>query len=61
MFRCLHCSREMVAEYDSQICAYCAGELPRPGRQRRLSVRRFLIRLKDLVGRGSARAGATPS
>ena len=61
MLKCLNCSREMVAEYDSQICAYCAGELPRPDRHRRLSVRRFLVRLKDLVGRGSACAGATRS
>ena len=46
MLKCLNCSRAVVAEYDSQICASCAGELPRPGRCRRLSVRRFLVRLK---------------
>lgn len=48
MLKCLNCSRELVAEYDSQICAYCAGDLPCTDWHRRLSVRRFLVRLKLL-------------
>jgi hypothetical protein len=46
MLKCLNCSREMRAEYDSQICTYCAGELPRRGHHWRLSVRRFFVRHK---------------
>ncbi len=46
MLRCLNCGREIAAEYDSQVCTHCAGELPRPVRGWRLSVRRFCVRLK---------------
>ena len=48
MLRCLNCGREIAAEYDSQVCAHCAGERPRPVRRWRLSVRRFCVRLKLL-------------
>jgi hypothetical protein len=48
MASCLGCSSEMVKEYDSQICMYCAGELPRPAHHSR--VRDFLVRLKLLHG-----------
>jgi hypothetical protein len=46
MASCLGCSREMVEEYDSQICMYCAGELHRPAHHSR--IRDFLVRLKLL-------------
>jgi hypothetical protein len=61
MLKCLNCNRELVAEYDSQICAYCAGDLPCTDWHRLFSVRRFLVRLKNLVGRDFARAGVTRS
>ena len=48
MLSCLGCSREIVAEYDSQIGMYCAGELHRPAQHTR--VRDFLVRLKLLRG-----------
>jgi hypothetical protein len=39
MVRCLHCSRKMSSEYESQICMYCAHELRRPFHQWNLSTR----------------------
>jgi hypothetical protein len=44
MNKCLCCGRDVVSEYDSQICMRCAGELPAPAAQK-LSLRNILTSL----------------
>jgi hypothetical protein len=45
MDECLNCGQGMVAEYDSQVCLHCAGELPGHAPRRRVSLRRLLVAL----------------
>jgi hypothetical protein len=44
MDKCLNCGQDVVAEYESQICMQCAGELPARV-SRRLPFRNILTTL----------------